>query len=202
MRTLVISLLLAGLVFAPAASAAERCNARGAKTVLQNSQARLFSVKGKGEVKRRFYGCMRGRKPRLLATNFSPRDAEQTAFFNKSFRLGGPYVAWVQEAFSDFGVGEFGRSIEVRSLGPARPTVSQDVSDYDSVSALSVRNDGAVGWILATGGPYNEVDAVESAAKLPTALAYARGIAPGDLRVDATSVHWTQDGADRSAEVR
>ena len=50
--------LLAALAWVPSAAAADRCGARGAKTVVQNGQARVFVVKGKGVVKRRFYGCV------------------------------------------------------------------------------------------------------------------------------------------------
>jgi hypothetical protein len=201
-KALVPILLVAGLVGAPTASAADRCDARGAKTVQQNTQARVFAVKGKGEVKRRIYGCVRGRKPILLASDVAPRDAEETAFRNTSFRLGGRVVAWVQEAASDFGVGEFGRGIIVRPVERGGRRLHVDVTDYEAVAALRVRGDGAVAWVLTTRGPYSEVDAVESDGKTPVALAYARGIAAASLRFEATAVHWTQDGADRSAEVR
>jgi hypothetical protein len=197
-----VIVLVAALAWAPAAGAAARCSAPGAKTVVENAQARVFYVKGKGEVKRRFFGCVRGRKPIALARNTAPRDPEQTAFSNKQFHLGGRTVAWVQEASSDFGAGEFGRGIEVRSLAPDRRTVSIDVTDYHAVRALRVRADGAVAWILGTSGQYNEVDALDSDANVPMALAYARGIDPASLRFDAAAVHWSQNGADRSAPVR
>jgi hypothetical protein len=195
-------LLLAALAWAPAAAAADRCSAPGAKTVAENAQARVFYVKGKGEVKRRFFGCVRDRKPVLLARNTAPRDTEQTAFSNKHFHLGGRVVAWVQEAFSDFGAGEFGRSIEGRALASGGRSVSVDVTDYQAVGALRVRSDGAIAWVLTTNGPYSEVDAVESDAKEPVALAYARGINAASLHFDPAALHWSQDGADRSAPVR
>ena len=198
--------LLLLLLAAPGASAAsERCSARGAKVVKQNAQARVFYVKGKGEVKRRYYGCMRGRKPALLARDTSPRDIQnETAHANRQFQLSGPHVAWVAEAFSDFGAGEFGRSIDSWRLDGKRPSqqISQDVTDYSRVAALRVRADGALAWVLDTGGPYAEVDAIPSDSEQPVALAYAREIEAASLRFDTTSVHWTQGGAERSAEVR
>ncbi|MEA2467865.1 MAG: hypothetical protein QOJ57_1991, partial [Thermoleophilaceae bacterium] len=78
----------------------------------------------------------------------------------------------------------------------------QDVTEYEEVGVLRVRDDGALAWILTTRGPYREVDAVDSDAKVPTALAYARGINPLALRFDQAAVYWSEDGFDRSAPVR
>jgi hypothetical protein len=186
---------------APAAGAAQRCTAPGARTVRQDSEARIFSVKGKGAVKRRYYACLLGSKPALLSSDVSPKSSEDTHTTNASFRLTGRWVAWVETSFSDFGAGEFGRSIEARALEPGHRRVSEDVGDYAGVTALALRADGAVAWILATGGPYHEVDAVPSTAKVANPLAYARGVDPKALTFDPTSVTWTQDGAPRSAPV-
>jgi hypothetical protein len=200
--SLVLVLVALSAVTVPEAGAAARCTAPGAKTVLKNARARLFYVRGRGAVKRRFYGCLRGHKPILLTSNVNPKSSEKTHTSNTMFRLAGPFVAWVETAYSDFGVGEFGRSIEVRALEPRHRKVSQEVSDYRGVGALALRGDGAVAWILRTNGSYTEVDAVESTSREPTPLAYARGIAPDRLRVDTASVFWTQDGAERSAPLR
>jgi hypothetical protein len=197
---LVVAILIGS--WAPVATAAERCTAPGAKTLQQNAEARLFSVKGRGAVKRRYYGCLRGAKPILLGSDVLPKSSQDTHTLNTSFRLTGRWVALVATSFSDFGVGEYGSSVEARALEPGHRRVSQDVSDYSGVSALALRADGAVAWILATGGEYREVDAVATDSKVPTALAYARGIDPKALAFDATSVTWTQDGAARSALVR
>jgi hypothetical protein len=195
--SLLLALALLALA-APVASAADRCNARGAKTVLKNSQARLFYVKGKGKVKKRFYGCVRGGKPILVTSDVHPKGPEQTTATNTQFRLAGRFVAWTETFVSDFGVGEFGRSIRERALERGHRQISQDVSDYRGVGALAVRADGAVAWILLTGSTYDEVDGLGSAATQPTPFAYARGIDAKSLRLDARSVFWTQDGSERS----
>jgi hypothetical protein len=193
---------IAAAALASPAGAAQRCTAPGAKTVLQDSEARIFSVKGKGAVKRRYYGCLLSGKPRLLTSDVLPKSSEDTHTTNASFRLTGRWVAWVETSFSDFGAGEFGRSIDARALESGHRQVSQDVGDYAGVTALALRADGAVAWILATGGAYREVDAVDSTSKVPTPLAYARGVDPKALTFDPTSITWTQDGAPRSAPVR
>jgi hypothetical protein len=87
----------------------------------------------------------------------------------------------------------------VRTLERGHRGVTQEVSDYRSVGALVLREDGAVAWSLITGGAYTEVDAVDSTAREPTPLAYARGIDPASVRVDAANAFWTQDGTERSA---
>jgi hypothetical protein len=199
MKRSLLVLLLLGAIVPSSAGAAERCAKSHATVVVQNASARVFYVKGKGPVKRRYYGCRRGQTPALLTSTVSPKADDETHTGNAGFRLTGTYVAWVATAFSDFGVGEFGRSIELRPLAPGGRKVSQDVSDYNAVTALAVRADGAVAWILKASANYNEVDAVASGARTPTALAYARGIEKGRLSFDAAAVHWTQDGADRSA---
>lgn len=196
--TLLAALLSAAAVAAPSASAADRCNARGATTVLKDGQARLFFVKGKGVVKKRYYGCVHGREPILLTSDVKPKDPEKTATSNTRFRLAGRFVAWAQTSTSDFGVGEFGRAIRVRALERGHRQIAQDVSDYRGVGALALRADGAVAWVLLTGSDYKEVDGVASNANVATPFAYARGIDVKSLRLDTASVFWTQDGSERS----
>ncbi|MEA2467655.1 MAG: hypothetical protein QOJ57_1781, partial [Thermoleophilaceae bacterium] len=124
MKSVALALLAAALAWAPAASGAERCSAPRATTVVENAEARVFVVKGKGEVKRRFYGCVRGRKPRLLTTSIQETTIDPTTTSNKRFHLSGRFVAWVREVYTDFGAGEFGRSIEERPLEPGHRSVS------------------------------------------------------------------------------
>lgn len=205
MKRTAVTALLALLVLtaaAPTASAATRCTARGAKTVLKNSQARIFYVPGRGKVKRVFYGCRLSAKPRRLIANVSPKSDEETHVSNGRFRLAGTQAAWVGTYSSDFGAGEFGRSIEVRPLGSSGRRLSQDVSDYGSVLSVALRPDGAVAWLLAASARYTEVDGVESDGKRPIAFAYARNIAGDSLSLDSTSVHWTEDGTVRSGALR
>ncbi len=77
-----------------------------------------------------------------------------------------------------------------------------DLPERYSPAALAVRADGAVAWILSTGGRYAEVDKVDSKRKEPTALSYARNIDSSSLRVDDDSVDWHEAGTSRSALLR
>jgi hypothetical protein len=195
--------VLAATAAATPAHAASPCTARGAKTVAQNAEARVFYVKkAKGATKRVYYGCQLTRKPRRLAANVDPKSSEETHVSNVRFRLAGTFVAWVQTASSDFGVGEFGREIVVRSLRSGGRQLDQGISDYNSVTGLAIRADGAVAWMLAADRDYTEVDGVQPGETKAIPFAYARGIARNSLVLDDTSVHWIQDGAERSGELR
>jgi uncharacterized delta-60 repeat protein len=197
---LVLPLALLALLAPSAASAApERCNSRGATIKLENDVARVFFVRGKGELKRTWYGCLRGSSPRVLTRDVDPRSDQETHTSNKRFELGGRSVAWVSTSSSDFGAGEFGRSIEVRSLRRGGPAATVDVGRSGNVLALAVRDDGAAGWVLDA-GDYREVDGLAAGAKAPDALAYARGIDSGSLSIDAAGVHWTELGARRTGD--
>jgi hypothetical protein len=199
--TALVFAVVAATAAAAPAQAASKCTARGAKTVAQNAEARVFYVKkAKGETKRVYYGCRLTHKPRRLAANVSPKDTQDTYFSNTRFRLAGRYVAWVQTAGSDFGAGEFGRAIEVRHLGSGGRELTQDISNY-GVTGLAIRADGAVAFMLSSGPQYTEVDGIPAGATRAIPFAYARGIARSSLLLDATSVHWTQDGTDRSGSL-
>ncbi|MEA2480845.1 MAG: hypothetical protein QOJ07_2767 [Thermoleophilaceae bacterium] len=201
-RRLSAAALVAGLVLVPAtsASAADRCTAKGAKTVVKDSTTRVFYVKGKGEVKRRYFGCLRnGQKPVALTSDVTPKSDQDTQTVNELFAIGGPYVAWQATSSSDFGVGEFGRGFEAVSLTKGGRNLSVQLPDNaDGLKDIAVRSDGAVAWILDQGDSYREVDGVPSGKTKPVALAYALGI--GDaVGLTSDSATWTQDGAARSA---
>jgi uncharacterized delta-60 repeat protein len=202
---LILPLALVALLAPSAASAAsaapERCSARGATVKLENDVARVFYVRGKGELKRTWYGCLRGSSPRVLTRDVDPRRDDETHTTNTRFVLGGGSVAWVSTAFSDFGAGEFGRSVEIRSLRRGGPSSSIDVQGID-VLALAVRDGGAAGWVLNGGGAYREVEGLAAGAKESDSLAFARGIDPASLSIDAAGVHWTESGVARTAEPR
>jgi uncharacterized delta-60 repeat protein len=190
--------LLALLIPSSASAAAERCTARGAKFTAQNDVARVFHVRGRGELKRSWYGCLRGQKPVLLGRDVTRRDDQDTSTELSRVTLGGRSVAWVSSSFSAFGVGEFGRAVHGRSLRPGGRSFTVDVSDA-GVDAVAVRDDGAAAWLVAD-GDYREVNAIGATATEPAPLAYARGIDRASLSIDGDGVHWTQGGVAHSAQ--
>src|SRR5215218_4951181 len=201
--TAVLFALVAAAVALPSpAAAADACTARGARVVLENDQARVFYVRGRGELVRTWYGCVRGSRPSVLARDLSPRSDEVTHTQNTLFRLAGPSVAWVQTSSSDFGAGEFGRAVLGRSLRRGGGSFSQDVTDLGDIEALAVRADGATAWVGAAGSDHHEIDLHVGSAKASTALAYARDIDPASLSIDDAGVHWTQAGTAHTAPVR
>src|SRR5690349_15318094 len=146
-RRTLLGIGLAVLLAAPA-DAAERCALKGAETIAANAGARVFSVPGKGETKRRIYGCLTGRRPILLAGDVTPKAADEAHIANEGFRLGGSWVGWRRTTSSDFGAGEYASAIVVRSLGRARRKVEQDISRY-GLKQLRIAPNGAVAWVLA-----------------------------------------------------
>ena len=70
----------------------------------------MFWVKGRGADKRVYFGCLRNRKPILLATDRNPAAADETHTANDTFRMAGTWVAFHQTTTSDFGAGEFGQA--------------------------------------------------------------------------------------------
>jgi uncharacterized delta-60 repeat protein len=190
----------AALIAPQGAAAAERCSASGAKVVAENTTARVFYVRGKGELKRTYYGCLRGRKPTVLDRDLSPRSDQDTHTRNSDFKLSGRHVAWFSEAFSDFGAGEFGRAVNVRGLRKGDRSFSEAIEA--NPQALAVRDDGAAAWILGDDKPsgYREIDVVAGAARRAAPLAYARGIDTTAFGIDSDGVHWTQDGTLRTAK--
>jgi hypothetical protein len=196
--------VVAVLAAAPTALGAERCTKPGAKTLRRTAEARIFSVRvpHRYGVTRRFYGCARGHAPRLLTRNTRPRDATiHTAYSNKSFRLSGRFVAWVQEGYVDFGPGEVSRWVEERPLEAGHRQVSQSVSEYDYLTALRLRDDGALAWLAGATEGQNSIWAVPSASTTAFEVTRSNAIDPRSLRFDRTSLHWVQDGADRDAPV-
>jgi uncharacterized delta-60 repeat protein len=208
-RVAILTLLLV-LAFAGPAHAADRCRAPGAHTVLENSTARLFWVKGKGQTKRVYLGCRRGHRPIRVATNRfteATRSDPYTSVTNRRFRLSGRWVAWIRSSYVDFGVGELSSAVMVRPLGGGGRRVQQGLGSYGNAYALRVSSTGAVAWILRPGqrppdAPYSEVGGVATHAKVPDTLAYARAVSPHLLRLADSTVTWRQDDTLRSAVLR
>jgi uncharacterized delta-60 repeat protein len=193
-RTL-LGLGLAAILAAPAA-AAERCSLPGAKTLARTKQARVFSVPGKGAIRRRYYGCRTGHRPIRLAYDLVPAAADETRTTNATFRLGGSWVAWQYTSASDFGAGEFATGIAVRSLAGSRRRIRQDISRY-GLKNLTVAANGDVAWVLSS-GRYREVDAVEHTTTIPTPLAVVPGVDSESLRVRGGNVTFAVNGESRT----
>jgi uncharacterized delta-60 repeat protein len=141
-------------------------------------------------VRRRYYGCLNGHRPRLLAQAVVPRSDQGTHTTIGQVRLAGAWVGWHVRSVSDFGAGEFAESLEVRSLAGARRSLSVAVTGRP-VRRFVLLGDGTAAWVLAT-GEYRELDAVAHDTTAPSPIAYARGISPGSVRVTPSSVSWTQ----------
>lgn len=196
MRRTAVLVILAGLALSAPAEAAQKCDFRRSTTVASNDTARVFWVKGRGADKRVYFGCLRHRKPILLATDRAPKAADETRTTNQLFRLAGSWVAFHQTTASDFGVGEFGQSIVIRSLAGARRAVRQDLPRY-GVKNLKLAADGSAAWVLSA-GDLREVDGVAAGATSAMPLAVARGIASPSLALAPGVVRFVLNGTLRT----
>jgi len=64
-RVLLLSLVLLAAGAIPASARAASCSLPGARTIARDAQARVFTVAGHSRVRRRYYGCLKGRRPKL-----------------------------------------------------------------------------------------------------------------------------------------
>src|SRR3954447_7951426 len=158
--------LAAVLAAAGTAQAAHPRALPGARFVAKSAEAQLFSVavKGKGAVKRRYFGCRTGHTPLLLTADITPKSTQDTTYANSAFRIGGTWAAWVETTSSDAGAGEFSRAIHVRSLAGVERAVdvftNAGAGGYRSIDVLKVGSDGAVAFVLTALDGAVEVDGV------------------------------------------
>ncbi|MCW2989765.1 MAG: hypothetical protein JWM73_359 [Solirubrobacterales bacterium] len=192
-------LILAGMGAAAPAQAASRCDFRHSHTVLSNDRARVFWVAGRGADKRVYFGCLRTRKPILLTTDTAPKASDETHTANTLFTLAGTWVGFLRSSSSDFGAGEFGQSVVVRSVSGAKRAIEQDVSRF-GLKRLVLAPDGSVAWVLSA-GEFREVDGIAASATRPTPLAVARGISSPSLTLAGGVVKFTLAGAARSVRL-
>ncbi|MFL5844770.1 MAG: delta-60 repeat domain-containing protein [Solirubrobacteraceae bacterium] len=196
-RPAALLVLLASLLFIAPASAAQRCDFKGSRTVASNSQARIFWVKGKRGDKRVYFGCRKKQRPILLATDRTPRAEDEIRTANSTFRLAGTWVAFRQVNSS--GDGEYAQLVVVRSLAGSRRQVQQDLG-RSLLKRLVLTPDGAVAWVLAD-GLFREVDGVAPGAARAVALAVAQGIDSDSLTLAKGAAHFTVGGAPRSVRL-
>jgi len=196
-RVLLLSLVLLAAGAIPASARAASCSLPGARTIARDAQARVFTVAGHSRVRRRYYGCLKGRRPKLLARAPAPRSDQDTHTTIGLVRLAGPWVGWHVRSVSDFGAGEFAESLELRSLAGGRRSLSIPVTGRPVVRFV-VLADGTAAWMLSA-GDYREIDGVARDTRTPTPIAYARNIAARSLRVTPSRVAWTQGSAAMTA---
>lgn len=189
MRPVLAAIMLLFLTIPGPASAARPCHFKGARTVVQNDQVRLFWVKGRGAEQRVYFGCERRRRPILLGAD---RIGSAPRTTNVTFRVAGTWVAWRQVVAAR-------TAVVVRSLAGGGRSVRQDVSRYD-LRNLHVAPDGAVAWILAS-GEFREVGGVAAGARSPSTLAVAAGIDSRSLTLRDGRVGWRLGTRERSARL-
>jgi hypothetical protein len=199
--TAVLVLLIAA---GPAPAARDRCTAKGAKTVKQNSQVRVFKVAGKD--RSTYYACLRGRgRPRRIAHTFNDPRSESIDIV-RSVLVSGTSIVVVSNSFADIGPeGSESESILVADLGPGGRSYSVGVDTidgpYSGFGRVLLRPDGAAAWALPFGREYAEIDVLGPAAERATPVAFAKGIKVESLAFAGDGVSWTQDGTTRTAAI-
>ena len=200
---LILAALIAALVVAPSASAGrDRCTARGAKTVKQNAQVRVFRVKDGRSTD--YYACLRGgsARPVFVGNDFS-EDEDLSSSRVITVLVAGTSAAAHSNDFSDIGPeGSESESVVVVDLRRGGRYYSRtiDTTDgpYGGFGALRLRRDGAAAWAL-TRGLYTELDVLAPESGRPVPVAFAKEITT--LAFGGDGVTWKQDGATRTAAI-
>jgi hypothetical protein len=197
--------LVAAIAAPSAAAGRDRCAPRGAKTVKQTSQVRVFT-----QTRRRastYYACLRGsgRRPVEVATAFDDPESESIERVTRVL-VAGTSVAVESTDFDDLGPdGSESASLVVADLrrGGRFFGVTIDTTDglYAGFTKVLLRADGAAAWTLAGNGDYDEVDVLGADDERATPVAYAKGIDPRSLRFGGDGVTWLQDGITRTAAI-
>jgi hypothetical protein len=140
---------------------AKRCTAKGAKTVVKSSSARVFTADGAGphsddtDIQQRLYGCLysTGRRV-LLATSWDDDYVTSGSF--SSVRLNGRFVAWQFDAYDisckagcppDYN--PLHQSINLADLRTPREDSFVGAAKPDT---LAVTKGGTATWLDATTG--------------------------------------------------
>lgn len=197
-----------------AAHAADRCSRPGAHVLRQTAQAKLLVVRSKGDTPRRFYGCLRGHAPSLLAEDYNPHDVD-AGEFNEGFLLAGRTVAWHEFDFDGSGFGSRSFSVHLLTLGGGRHADFRTYDDdngplYGYPQQLALAADGTLVWalelnddnedFLQTG---SEILALPAGSSRLVGLGFASDLAVKTLRVANGRATWREkDGTRHSAIVR
>ena len=179
-----------------AATATGHCGPAGAKTLVIDSVARVYTSAGS------VYGCSAsGHRYRLGS---SQRHPGQPA-------IGKAALAGVDVAYgaTTFGVDTSGASVTVRRLDTGRTVRRKSAMNgpvgpeaFQSVEGLVVKSDGAVAWIAQANSVVShrsqiEVDRVDE--RGGATLDTGSGIDTSSLRLHGSRLSWRHSGAVRTA---
>ena len=196
----------------PAHAAADRCSLPGARVLGRSAQGALFLVRvKKSDNPRRFYGCLRGHAPRLIAEDYDPRDVD-AGEFNGGFLLAGRTVAWHEFDFDGSGYGSRSFSVHLLTLGGGRHA---DITTYDDDNGphygypqhLALGADGALAFAVELDFDYVErsgtdILALPAGSTRLVALGFTSD-AVKSLRVAGRRVRWREkDGTPHGAPIR
>jgi hypothetical protein len=197
-RALPLVLCLAiGLVATAPAAAKDRCAFKGAKTLRQTSQVRLY-VLGSD----RFYICVRSNGRRFRADD---RTSQDITMFKDTLTSAGSFAAVAYDYYAnEDAVGLTVVVIDLRTGKQTRHTETPDEFSTVKVPGLVLRSTGGAAWIYeqtpissSEGTRLREVHAARTGAirKLDDGL----DIDATSLRLAGSTVRWTKAGAAQSA---
>jgi hypothetical protein len=212
--TLAVTMLLMALMASAQTAAASRptsaqCPPAKSHVILADAQVALYSlVEPVGlyhDERTRIHGCAYGHKPYLLGT-------EELC---KGVRCGGPQgevLAGPLVAYEEGGGGEIfnryfvmirdlrtGRVIRKLPTGtPTKPPTSPLSAGIGPTTAIVLKSDGAVAWIVETGYPIEyQVHEVDNSGS--RTLASGTNIDPSSLALAGSTLYWTQNRQAMSA---
>jgi hypothetical protein len=202
-------LLVASQTAAAGRPASAQCPPAKSHVMLADAQIVLYSVVEPvglyHDERTRIHGCAYGREPYLVGT-------EELC---KGVRCGGPQgevLAGPLVAYEEGGGGEIfnryfvmvrdlrtGRVVRKLPTGtPTKPPTSPLSAGIGPTTAIVVKPDGAVAWIVETGYPSEyQVHAVDSSGS--RTLASGTDIDPSSLALAGSTLYWMQNGQAMSA---
>jgi virginiamycin B lyase len=179
-------------------------------TVVQRSEAATIAVhtrRDRTDETTRWSGCANAvGEPTPLAVSENDRDDDYGGWESSQLSLAGTWVLLERTTADRYGGASL---LELRDLATSAPVRSVVELDADFASDLGivdsvVNGTGAVAWVQHNGGPANEtspesllVKPLDGVARTLTASAASIT----GLRIDADTVHWTEDGLTRSAPI-
>jgi hypothetical protein len=224
-RMCAIAMLWLNLMAASAASAssthrtANRCSPGRGHVIAADRQAELYKAPFTRELPEilGIFGCtFRAGRSYALGNAPEPHDGGpggESGVVNAT--LAGTIVAYSRDTYYETGGGrdvvvvddlqdgrllhEVPTGTDIRPGEPSKPEPPQ--VGIGPVVHLVVRNDGAAGWIVATGrvnGTY-QVHAIDKTGT--RTLATGSDIAPGSLSLAGSTLHWTQGHKAMSAQL-
>lgn len=189
---MLIAAIALALAAPPAGAATRRsCSSPGARTVAQNTQARVFQ---RGS---RLYGCLRS-SGRRMKLDVSFDDGYVTSHEFRDVRLAGRYVAWVWESVDvsckaacppDYETTRTGVQVADLRHRRTRSTRAAPVA-----KSLRVSTRGGAAWAAEDLSGF----AVHSYDAAGDRVLDTGNVGPASVRVTASIVSWAKDGASAS----